>query len=45
MVMLEGFDMLANRGFQVLPLGKVDVLTTRVAENVAKQLHLAACSN
>lgn len=39
--MLERFDMLADRRFEVLSHCKVDVLPARVAKNVAEELNLA----
>ena len=40
--MFESFDMLANGRFVVLPFGKVDILPSRVTEDVTEQLYLAA---
>ena len=37
--MLEGPDVLADRGLEVLPLGKAEVLPPRVAQHVAEQVH------
>ena len=39
--MIERFDVLANRGFKVHRFGEVNVLTPRVAQNVAEQVDAA----